>query len=324
MNIKLDIPACFFEGEERCGYYVSPEMKKVWAVELDLLSEFARVCSKHNLKWWICYGTLLGAVRHKGFIPWDDDVDVVMMHSDYEKLCQLSEDEFKHPYRLRFYENEPDRMMDIGKLQNEDTTMFEGGAVQLIKQGRAVNYSQGMWIDVFPLHDVPDDKKLFMKIFRKAVFFKLSAKFAHAMEYNLTPTARWKRFLKLVMHPIVKAFNLNMPYKKLFSKYVETVKSCVWPGSKMVVDFWPIDSSVKGVWGFLHRLPTSREYFDETVYLPFEMLSLPAPAGYERMLTQYYGDWQTPVIVKSHSPFFDADRSYKYYLENGLSPDVEI
>ena len=113
MNIKLDIPAGFFEGEERCGYYVSPEMKKVWAVELDLLSEFARVCKKHNLKWWICYGTLLGAVRHKGFIPWDDDVDVVMMRSEYDKLCEVSREEFRHPYSLQFYNNDYERMQNI-------------------------------------------------------------------------------------------------------------------------------------------------------------------------------------------------------------------
>ena len=86
MNIKLSLPEGFLEEEVRCDYTVSKEMKKVWAVELDLLAEFQRVCKLHDIKYSVCGGTLLGAIRHKGFIPWDDDIDVMMMREEYEKL----------------------------------------------------------------------------------------------------------------------------------------------------------------------------------------------------------------------------------------------
>ena len=93
LNIKLELPEGFLEEEERDGYLVSAEMKKIWAVELDLLNEFMRVCKEHDIRWFADGGTILGAIRHNGMIPWDDDIDVCMYREDYEKLldsCKLA------------------------------------------------------------------------------------------------------------------------------------------------------------------------------------------------------------------------------------------
>lgn len=101
MDIKLVIPDDYLRDESREGYLVSGAIKKVWAVELDLIEELLRVCNKHNLKIYCCAGTILGAVRHSGYIPWDDDVDLMMYRDDYEKLCGISGIEFAEPYFSR-------------------------------------------------------------------------------------------------------------------------------------------------------------------------------------------------------------------------------
>ena len=83
------------------GHTVTADMKKLWAVEMDLAKKLLEVCKKYNLKIWAEGGTLLGAVRHKGFIPWDDDLDFVMMRDDFEKLIEIGPKEFNEPYFLQ-------------------------------------------------------------------------------------------------------------------------------------------------------------------------------------------------------------------------------
>ena len=76
------------------GFIVSEKRKAIWNVELGLLKKLDEVCKKHSLRYWIECGTLLGAIRHQGFIPWDDDIDVVMPRKDYDKLYEISKEEF--------------------------------------------------------------------------------------------------------------------------------------------------------------------------------------------------------------------------------------
>ena len=75
-----------YRDEMRDGFLVTADRKKIWQVEMELLAELDGICRRHGLRYFVDYGTLLGAVRHRGFIPWDDDIDVVMMRPDYERL----------------------------------------------------------------------------------------------------------------------------------------------------------------------------------------------------------------------------------------------
>ena len=84
-----------------CGYPVDDTRKKVWAVELDIFKKFIELCERHGLTYYTFSGTLIGAVRHKGFVPWDDDIDIVMLRRDYDRFVEIAEKELEEPYFLQ-------------------------------------------------------------------------------------------------------------------------------------------------------------------------------------------------------------------------------
>lgn len=122
------------------------------------MEEFDRVCQKHNLTWFADYGTLLGAVRHQGFIPWDDDIDVSMFRDDYMRLLAVAPDEFTEPY---FFQNTyTDILVTVfSKLRDSRTTAIEFPDIP--------DMNQGIFIDIFPLDDATsphDDGSTILKI----------------------------------------------------------------------------------------------------------------------------------------------------------------
>ena len=212
-------------------------------------------------------------------------------------------------------------MMEFSKLHNEDSTMIDGDDVALlIKRGKTFNYSQGIWIDIFPLYDVPDDDKEFIKLYKKAKFYRKISRHFYGMLYNYQPaTIKWKRPFKAILHFMTKPLNLVSPHYKYFEKFYNLINSLNQPDSKRITEFWPILQP-----HFLGRLLVPRAAFDETVYLPFEMLTLPASAKYDELLTRYYKDWRTFKINPPHSKFYDPDKSYKYYIEHGLPDEFSV
>ena len=156
VDLKLQLPDGFLNEEVRCGYTVTKQRKEVWAVELDLLQEFMRVCNKYGLKYCADGGTLLGAIRHHGFIPWDDDLDIAMLRSDFEKLNEVAPAEFKKPYFWQTEETDKGSARGHAQLRNSDTT----GIIKTeYERQRNNNFNQGIFIDIFPFDTVVDDEE---------------------------------------------------------------------------------------------------------------------------------------------------------------------
>ena len=136
--------------ETRDGYTISADMKKVWAVEMKLLKKLLDVCNRHHLRIWAEGGTLLGTIRHHGFIPWDDDIDMAMLRDDYDKLQAIAREEFQAPF---FF-------------QSGYTDQFAWGFSKLRMDGTAAilpsdiyqQHHLGIFIDIFCYDAVPDDK----------------------------------------------------------------------------------------------------------------------------------------------------------------------
>jgi len=140
------LPKEFWNSEIINDYKVNENQKKIWAIEIDMLTQLDAVCRKNNLRYYLMYGTLLGAYRHGGFIPWDDDIDVVMPRKDYERLKQLK-NVFANPYYLQFPGEDEGYYFSFAKLRNSRTT-------GITMPFRYQSYNHGLWIDIFPLDNI--------------------------------------------------------------------------------------------------------------------------------------------------------------------------
>lgn len=141
------------EQEERCGYLVTQQTKQIWNIQLDMALHLLDVCKRHELKIWAISGTMLGAVRHHGFIPWDDDMDFVMFRDDYDKLLKIAKDEFKSPYFFQCAYTEKGYYRGHSQLRYEDTTMILPDEAKL-----GVDFNMGVCIDIFVADGFPEDE----------------------------------------------------------------------------------------------------------------------------------------------------------------------
>lgn len=272
VNLELEISKEFFDEEIRNGFTVTKERKQLWAVELDLLNKFDSVCRKHGLKYCVGAGTMLGAVRHQGFIPWDDDIDVYMLREDYDKFCLLHE-EFEHPYFLQNVYTEPNLLKSFVRLRNSCTT-----GCTISDSRRIVN--KGIFIDICPVDGISDnsvlDKIQGMEIFFLRKLYGL---------YNRSRVPLFGNFPGIIGKIIIiaagKVFIRNR--FKLFKIGESVAKRYSNP-----------DTLLWGNRSIHFDCPKSRRPmcdYQNVVYMPFEMLSVPVPGNYDAMLSQQYGDY---------------------------------
>ena len=294
-----------------------------------MINEFARICKKHNLKWFAYAGTLLGAARHNGFIPWDDDVDLAMLRPDYDKFIQIAPTELDSNYFLDNwidYRLEEEAAFDdntdenLQFLSTEVTNTIrsknwfwptragyvklrDSNTIQLNWASRK-NVNQGIWIDIFPLDFVPpfaDEKKqrnfdiateLFLAVsHRQKIIDGLNNK-----KSFVTPLDQLKKFLDMPFH--LRARNFEKHMADLYTELQNTESQYVG---------WLLL--------FLRRKRIFKvASFDKTIDLPFELATISCPAEYDDVLTSWYGNWREPVFKKGHSRIWSDTMSYKDYF----------
>lgn len=137
--------------------YNDEVLHKIWDVELGIYDEFVRICNKYNLCYFAAYGTVLGAIRHKGFIPWDDDMDLGMPRKDYEKFLKVAPKELNEKYELLESRLTDGYVMPFAKLTRSDTTFVEATDTDR-------KYHSGIFVDIFPYDLVPKNKTERLKI----------------------------------------------------------------------------------------------------------------------------------------------------------------
>lgn len=299
----MDIDPSFYEPEVRCDYEIPAEMKKVWAVELDLLSELLRVCKENDITIVANGGTALGAARHQGFIPWDDDIDMMMLRSEYNKLCAIGPTAFKDPYFFQTEYTDPGSRRRHAQLRNSRTTGI------LKSEVGKYAFNQGIFIDIFPLDNVVEDEALLAKQKKQAAKYREQARkyYWHTVGKDFIENNSLHTKLLNVWYGLKHAFyKENHPYRKYeeeLSRYNDRPTTYV---SQLMSNTF--DNK---------NLFRRREYFDDIIELPFEMITIPMCREYVKMLDSRFGNWHE--FVKGGSwhggVIFDTEVPYTEYLK---------
>lgn len=287
----MQFPHTYFEDEIREGFYITGAMKRAWAAQLEVLAEIDKVCKKHNIRWFADCGTLLGAIRHGGYIPWDDDMDICMLRPDYIKFNQVAEQELPKDFVVLNMHKEELYLEYMTRVTNGHRLNF---APDYLEKYHDCPYATG--IDIFVLDYVAEDAEEERE--RKALASLIMAASDEIKEDN-SNVEEYKDVLNQIEELCLVEFDytqcirqqLFQAGEKIFSLYADKGGSHV-----ALMPYW--------VYFDNHLYPA--EYFDTTVMVPFETTKLPAPAAYDGVLQIEYGDYMK--IVKSGGvhdyPFF--------------------
>ena len=297
LPIEIKLPENFLEKEVRCGYEVSEKLKKIWAVELDLLQHLLDVCKKHEINVQVFAGTLLGAVRHKGMIPWDDDIDVAMTRDDFNKLCAVAPDEFKAPYFFQTALNDRKFFFGFARLRNSLTTGVIAG-------NESQEYNNGIYIDIFPLDGLPRSC-LVSIIQRRIVMMVVKCCTTYIREKRKNNSV--SELISRIFRPVIRCF----PYEWWYGLYVRVLSLSTKCSSKLCLRTHLL---------FGEKYIIFKSELDDTIALPFENMMVPASRHFEAILSRIYGDYmQFPapeIRGKWHEGQirFEPDIPYKEYL----------
>lgn len=298
LPIKIELPEHFLDEEVRCGYTVTEKMKKVWAVELDLLNEFQKVCQQHGIKYFAIAGTLLGAVRHQGFIPWDDDIDIAMFREDYDKLVSIAPDAFSEPYDFMASGKIEHFFRGHAQLRNRLTT-----GILPLELEQKYSFNQGIWIDIFPFDGVPEDKKK-----ERFTYFKL-----RMMKKCLRNRVRitHKKLKSKILHTSLLCWEkiTGDSFQHAHDRYENECRNMSRKYDEYVSDIEFINPPLK-------KLIWKKPDCEQSIEMPFEFLRLIAPKGYDNILHTQYGDYMRPVQGGSlhGGVILDPERPYTEYL----------
>jgi lipopolysaccharide cholinephosphotransferase len=239
------------------------EFKKI---QLNLLEEFTSFCDKNNLRYFLGYGSLIGAIRHHGFIPWDDDIDLMMPRPDYEKFIKEYNKTTNSSNFVYSLNTDSNYIYPFAKLANTKTLLVED-----------VNRDQiGINIDIFPIDGLPTNKLLselhisFVRFFRKITFWKL---IRTRKEYGISKNIAL-RIIQLIckLFPTRLSSFLNNFFSKLYN----------FENSKYVAH---------NVWGYGSKEKCRRELFQNYTYVDFEDLKVKTMIGYDEFLRNIYGEY---------------------------------
>lgn len=241
---------------------------------LEVLKYSISFFDKHQLNWFIACGSAIGAVRHKGFIPWDDDIDIYMPRKDYEKLISVKEEMLKDGYRFLCRDDEG-YPLAFGKIMDNNTTLWS-------KRRLPINF--GIYIDIFPLELADYGMMSFGNkwVPYRTLLFQYRAKIAKVTPACIMDDIRNRKFdnTRVLLAKLPLAF---VKRERIVKKMMDLEKKWNVEGGDRYVSY-----SEAGMYMF------PKKWFDEYVMMPFEDIEVRVPKYYHEYLTYMYGDYMTP------------------------------
>ena len=264
-------------------------LRTLQLVELKILLEIKRVCEIHNINYFLIGGTLLGTIRHQGFIPWDDDIDIGMLRQDYDRFQEVFPKVSKTEYSFETYNTDKGWAATFGKVRLRNTRYRETACEDVLE-------NNGIWVDVFPFDNIPNDnwrkqcQNLIINIIESTLWFK------YRYQYQKSP-----RFIGRVYQNGCKILSFIIP-KPYLLKSREFIVQKYNKHTTEYIKNWPFKAA-------------KREYFNELTELPFETVLFPVPKMYHEYLTSFYGDYMRipPENERpKHSPYEPDFGKYAY------------
>lgn len=274
----MNIPHTYFEDEVREGFYVTGMVKRAWAAQIEVLSILDDICKKHNIRWFADCGTLLGAVRHRGYIPWDDDLDICMLRPDYIRFNSIIRDELPEGFVILNLNNEGEDMYfeHLTRITNGHRINFDEDFLDTYHQ---FPYAAG--IDIFPIDYIAEDeeeenqrKELITYVMTVAE--NLAEDDSNIDDYrDFMPTIEEICHTKIDYTKSVKR-QLYQISERLFAIYSDIGGEYV-----ALMPYWVHHNN--------HKYPA--KLFDKTIMMPFEYIEVPVPAAFDAVLRIEYGDY---------------------------------
>lgn len=278
---------------------INTSIMDVRAIQIRMVSKLLDVCKRNNLQIWAEGGTLLGLIREHGYIPWDDDIDMAMPRKDYDLLISIASSEFQSPFFFQCAKTESRYFKGHSQLRYDGTAAILASDILLPMH-------QGIFIDIFAYDSISDtkDSEWEYRMHRAEIIFNRLYNYTYGIEICINPIALFKQLYNISYCRIFNVDRLYEEYENLFRYYND--KNC-----KQIA--CPCFTRK-----MINNYTRQKDWYRETIYLPFEDILLPAPIDYDKVLRTQYGDnymipQKSPTI---HGGFIILDpyNSYTNYL----------